>query len=80
MFVFVLEPSSLHTLVRILNTVFHQLDDGEGDQEKDAVEEEENDGDADASDAKRRSKQEEEVRAERQGCGRRFELYLHIKT
>uniref|UniRef100_A0A3P8X3I2 DNA-directed RNA polymerase subunit n=1 Tax=Cynoglossus semilaevis TaxID=244447 RepID=A0A3P8X3I2_CYNSE len=42
------------------------LDDGEGDQEKDAVEEEENDGDADASDAKRRSKQEEEVRAERQ--------------
>ncbi|XP_008325949.1 DNA-directed RNA polymerase I subunit RPA1 [Cynoglossus semilaevis] len=37
------------------------LDDGEGDQEKDAVEEEENDGDADASDAKRRSKQEEEV-------------------
>ncbi|XP_035016584.1 DNA-directed RNA polymerase I subunit RPA1 [Hippoglossus stenolepis] len=37
------------------------LDDGEGEEEKDIVDDQENEGDADASDAKRIGKQEEEV-------------------
>lgn len=39
----------------------HQLDDGEGEEEREIVDDQGNEGDADASDAKRKGKQEEEV-------------------
>lgn len=39
----------------------HQIDDGDGVEERDIVDDEGNEGDADASDAKRKDKQEEEV-------------------
>lgn len=37
------------------------MDDGEGEEEREIVDEQDNEGDADASDAKRKDKQEEEV-------------------
>lgn len=49
-----------------LNDLFciasHQVDDEEGEQEREIVDDQENEGDADASDAKRKGRQEEEVR------------------
>lgn len=38
-----------------------QLDDGEGEEDREIVDDQANEGDADASDAKRKNKQEEEV-------------------
>lgn len=38
-----------------------QLDDGEGEEDREIVDDQANEGDADASDAKRKDKQEEEV-------------------
>lgn len=38
-----------------------QLDDGEGEEEQQIVDDQGNEGDADATDAKRQKKQEEEV-------------------
>lgn len=40
----------------------YQMDNGDGEEEREIVDDQGNEGDADASDAKRRGKQEEEVR------------------
>lgn len=45
----------------LCHVCIHQLDDGEGEEERAIVDDQGNEGDADASDAKRKDKQEEEV-------------------
>lgn len=46
-----------------LSKIFHisQLEDGDGEDNQEIVDDQGNEGDADASDAKRKEKQEEEV-------------------
>lgn len=45
----------------VCHVAIPQLDDGDGEEEREIVDDQGNEGDADASDAKRKEKQEEEV-------------------
>lgn len=59
-------PRIIFSLLEYVKTVSFtscsQVDDGDGEEEQEIVDDQGNEGDADASDAKRKEKQEEEVR------------------